>query len=50
MRRPPIDLRLYPRNRGTSMGLAHQYSAEYLRVLFAETSRVTQVFPHRKNE
>ena len=35
MRRPPTDLRLYPRNRGTSMGLSHQYAGEYLRVMFS---------------
>ena len=34
MRKPLTEFRLYPRNRGTSSGVSHQYAGEYLMAMF----------------
>jgi hypothetical protein len=48
-RSPPTHLKLFPRNRGTSIGLTHQYIGEYLRIMFSNPERVNTIAPHRKS-
>jgi len=49
MRRPNLDFRLYPRNRGMSIGVSHQYAQDYLRVMFEQPGRIDRILQHRKS-
>lgn len=49
MRRPPNDLRLYPRNRGTSAGQCQLYQDRFLTTMFKQVMRVNKFMPYRKN-
>ena len=47
-RTPKPGFRLFPRNRGTTVGQAQVYQDLYLQVMFRQTHRINQVKPFRK--